>query len=91
VLLGAQTEDRERALALGMVDELTEPDELLPRAVALADRSPKSHRLVRVPLRRPANPAIKATAGADAAVLAGWTSDHPRLRIEAALVALARR
>jgi enoyl-CoA hydratase len=36
VLLGAETEDRERARALGIVDELTEPGELLPRAVALA-------------------------------------------------------
>jgi hypothetical protein len=28
VLLGAETEDRERARALGIVDELTEPGEL---------------------------------------------------------------
>ncbi|HEY4630418.1 MAG TPA: enoyl-CoA hydratase/isomerase family protein, partial [Blastococcus sp.] len=47
VLLGTQTEDGERALALGMVDELTEPDQLLPRAVALAAelaaRSPEAY------------------------------------------------
>jgi enoyl-CoA hydratase len=95
VLLGAQTEDRERALALGMVDELTEPGELLPRAVALAtelaSRSPKSYRLAKVALHRPANAAIEATAGGDEAVLSGWTSDDTRLRIEAALAALARR
>jgi enoyl-CoA hydratase len=34
VLLRAQTADRERALALGMVDELTEPGELLARGLA---------------------------------------------------------
>jgi enoyl-CoA hydratase len=95
VLLGAQTADRERALALGMVDELTEPGELLPRALALATelaaRSPESYRLAKTQLHRPANAAIEATAGGDAAVLAGWTSDGTRRRIEAALAALARR
>jgi enoyl-CoA hydratase len=95
VLLGTQTEDRKRALALGMVDELTEPDELLPRAVALAaelaTRPPEAYRLAKVQLHRPANAAIEANAGDDAAVLAGWASDDTRLRIEAALAALARR
>ena len=95
VLLGAETADRERALALGMVDELTEPGELVPRALALATelaaRSPESYRLAKVQLHRPANAAIEATAGGDAAVLAGWTSDDTRRRIEAALAALARR
>jgi enoyl-CoA hydratase len=95
VLLGAQTETRERALALGMVGELTEPGELLPRALALATelaaRSPESYRLAKVQLHRQANAAIEATAGGDAAVLAGWASDDTRLRIEAALAALSRR
>ncbi|MGY1731731.1 enoyl-CoA hydratase/isomerase family protein [Geodermatophilus sp. SYSU D01045] len=95
VLLGAQATDRERALALGMVDELAEPGDLLPRAVALAGelaaRSPESYRLAKVALHRPANAAIEATAGDDAAVLAGWTADDTRRRIEAALAALARR
>ena len=95
VLLGTQIEDGERALALGMVDELTEPDELLPRAVALATelaaRPPEAYRMAKVQLHRPANTAIEANAGDDAAVLAGWASDDTRLRIEAALAALARR
>jgi enoyl-CoA hydratase/carnithine racemase len=95
VLLGARTVDRERALALGMVDELTEPGELLPRAVALAEelaaRSPESYRMAKVQLHRPANAAIEATEGGDAAVLAGWTSEDTRLRIETALAALKRR
>jgi enoyl-CoA hydratase len=95
VLLGGQVEDREHALALGMVDEITEPGELMPRAVALAAElaapSPESYRLAKVQLHRQANAAIEATAGGDAAVLAGWASDDTRLRIEAALAALSRR
>jgi enoyl-CoA hydratase len=95
VLLGTRIVDREQALASGMVDELTEPGELVPRAVALAAelaaRSPESYRLAKVALHRPANAAIEATARGDAAVLAGWVSDDTRLRIEAALAALNRR
>ena len=95
VLLGGQIEDREHALALGMVDELTEPGDLVPRAVALAAelaaRSPESYRLAKVQLHRQANAVIEASAGDDAAVLAGWTSDDTRLRIETALAALKAR
>jgi enoyl-CoA hydratase len=94
VLLGAGTTDRERALALGMVDELTEPGDLLPRATALAAglaaRSPESYRLAKVQLHRAADDAIEATSGGDAAVLAGWTSEDTRRRIDAALAALSR-
>jgi enoyl-CoA hydratase len=78
-----------------MVDELTEPGELLPRAAALATelaaRSPESYRLAKVQLHRPADAAIEMAADGDAAVLSGWTSDDTRRRIEAALAALARR
>jgi enoyl-CoA hydratase len=96
VLLGAETVGRDRALALGMVDELAEPDELLPRAVALATelaaRSPEAYRLAKTQLHRPADEAIEATTPEDdAAVLAGWTSEDTRRRIEAALEALTRR
>jgi enoyl-CoA hydratase len=94
VLLGASTGDREWALTLGMIDEVTDSAELLPRAIALATelgaRSPESYRLAKVQLHRCANAAIEATAGSDAAVLAGWTSDNTRSRIEAALAALTR-
>jgi enoyl-CoA hydratase len=95
VVLGTRTEGRERALALGMVDELIEPDELLPRAVALAGelaaRPSEAYRLAKDQIHRPAIAAIEANAGDDAAVLAGWTSDDTRLRIEATLAALVRR
>ena len=95
VLLSGRTEDREGAMSLGMVDELTEPGELLRRAVELAAelavRSPESYRLTKVQLHHAADAAIEATAGGDAAVLAGWTSADTRMRIETALAALARR
>jgi enoyl-CoA hydratase len=95
VLLGARTEDRERALALGMVHQLTEPGELLERSITLATelaaRSPESYRLAKVQLHRAADAAMEATADGDAAVLAGWTSDDIRRRIETALATLARR
>ena len=95
VLLGAELVDRERALALGIVYELVEPAELLPRAVTLAaelaGRSPEAHRLAKVQLHRPANAAMEAAAGADAAVLAGWTAPDTRERIAPALAALSRR
>jgi enoyl-CoA hydratase len=95
VVLGAESVDPERALALGMVDELTDPGELLPRALALATelaaRSPESYRLAKMQLHRAANAAMDGTPGDDAAVLAGWTSDDTLRRIEAALAALARR
>jgi enoyl-CoA hydratase len=94
VLLGGHTESREGALALGLVDELTDPGELLPRAITLATelaaRSPGSYRLAKIQLHRAANEAITATAPGDAAVLAGWTADDTRRRIEAALTALSR-
>jgi enoyl-CoA hydratase len=47
--------------------------------------------MAKAQLHRPANAAIEATAEGDEAVLAGWTSDDTRLRIEAALAALTRR
>ena len=95
-VLRAETVGPEQALALGMVDEVVPADELLPRALALAAelaaRSPVSYRLAKARLHRPADEAIAATtAEDDAAVLAGWTSDDTRRRIEAALEALTRR
>ncbi len=95
-VLRAETVGPEQALALGMVDEVVPADELVPRALDLATelaaRSPESYRLAKVRLHRPADEAIAATtAEDDAAVLAGWTSDDTRRRIEAALEALTRR
>ncbi|SFN87458.1 enoyl-CoA hydratase [Geodermatophilus obscurus] len=99
VVLGAEAVEPEQALALGMADELPGPADLLPRALALAGeaaaRSPEAYRMAKAALHRPADAAIDATidatAGGDAAVLAGWTSDDTRRRIEAALASLSRR
>jgi enoyl-CoA hydratase len=95
-VLRAETVGPDQALALGMVHEVADPEEILPRAVALAAelaaRSPEAYRLAKARLHRPAVEAIEATtAEDDAAVLAGWTSDDTRRRIEAALDALTRR
>jgi enoyl-CoA hydratase len=95
-VLRAETVGPDQALALGMVDEVTTAEELLPRAMDLATelaaRSPEAYRLAKARLHRPANAAIEAsTAEDDAAVLAGWTSEDTRRRIEGALESLARR
>jgi enoyl-CoA hydratase len=96
VLLGAETVGAEQALALGLVDEVTAPDDILPRALGLAaelaSRSPESYRMAKERLHRPAVAAIEAAGqDEDAAVLAGWTSDDTRGRIEEALRALTAR
>ena len=95
-VLRAETVGPEQALARGMVQEVVDAAELLPRALDLATelaaRSPEAYRLAKAQLHGPANAAIEATAAEnDAAVLAGWTSDDTRRRIEAALEALTRR
>jgi len=96
VLLGADTVTADQALALGLVDEVAGPDELLPRALGLAaelaSRSPEAYRMAKEQLHRPTVEAIEATTDDEhAAVLAGWTSDGTRDRIEAALQALTAR
>jgi enoyl-CoA hydratase len=96
VVLRAETVGPEQAVALGMVHEVVDGGGLLPRALdlaaELAARSPEAYRLAKTQLHGPANAAIEATtADEDAAVLAGWTSDDTRRRIEAALDALTRR
>ena len=95
-VLRAETVGPEQALALGMVHEVTGAEELLPRALALAAelaaRSPEAYRLAKAQLHGPANGAIEATtAEEDGAVLAGWTAEDTRRRIEAALAELTRR
>jgi enoyl-CoA hydratase len=94
-VLRAETVGPEQALALGMVHEVPAADELLPRALDLATelaaRSPEAYRLAKKRLHRPALEAIGAADDGDAAVLAGWTSEDTRRRIEAALEALTRR
>jgi enoyl-CoA hydratase len=94
-VLGAEVVDRDRALTLGVVDELCDPDALLPRAVALAgefgSRPADVYASAKERLHRPAVAAMAAAAADDDAVLAGWTSDAAGQRISAALAALSRR
>ncbi len=95
-VLRAETVGPDEAVRLGMVHEVVDAAELLPRAVALAGelaaRSPEAYRLAKAQLHRPALAAIEATtAEDDAALLAGWTAEETRRRIEAALDALTRR
>jgi enoyl-CoA hydratase len=96
VVLRAETHDPEQALALGLVDEVVAPDELLPRATRLAQdlaaRAPEAYAMAKRRLHGPAGHAIASAAAEETdAVLAGWTSDATRSRLEATLAALARR
>ncbi len=95
-VLRAETVGPEQALALGWVDDVVEPDELIPRAMALARdlaaQAPDAYRMAKERLHRPAVELIEsARPDEDAAVLAGWTSEETRQRIEEALAALSRR
>jgi enoyl-CoA hydratase len=95
-VLRAETFDPGQALALGLVDEVVAPDELLPRAHALAQdlaaRAPEAYAMAKERLHRPALEAIAAASDDEsAAVLAGWTSEATRSRIEATLAALSGR
>jgi enoyl-CoA hydratase len=95
-VLRAETVGPDEAMGLGMVHEVVDAADLVPRAVALATelaaRSPEAYRLAKARLHGHANAAIEATtAEDDAAVLAGWTAEDTRRRIEAALAALTRR
>jgi enoyl-CoA hydratase len=95
VVLQAEVVDRDRALALHLVDEVTWSDELLPDALALAreldSRPADVYAATKERLHRPAVAAMEATAADDEAVLAGWTSEQARQSIEAALAALTAR
>jgi enoyl-CoA hydratase len=95
VVLRAEVVDRDRAVALHLVDELCWPDDLLGQAVGVATRlaavPTEVYASTKERLHRPAVAAMQAAAGDDAAVLAGWTSDAARRSIEAALAALSAR
>lgn len=94
VVLQAEVVDRDRALSLHLVDEVTWPDELLPQALTLAreldSRPADVYASAKERLHRPAVAAMEAAADDDA-VLAGWTSAAARERIEATLHQLAAR
>ncbi len=85
--LQAETIDAAAAAALGWVDVVVGPDDLVPRAVAVArelgQRSPAAYAMTKQQLHRPARAAIEAGADTDALVRASWMSDETRDRIAA--------
>lgn len=93
--LQAQTVDVATAAALGWVDEVVTPGELLPRAIALACElsgfAPAAFAITKEQLHRPARTAIDAGGETDAVVRAGWMSEQTHARIKAFLDDLARR
>jgi len=83
VLLGAPTWDADTALARGFVNELAEPEALLPRAEALAAElaamPATSYRLTKERLRRPVRDAVASARGADDSLThAAWDSTEVR-------------
>ena len=89
--LGADTVDRDEALRLGVIDEITEPAVLLGRAVALASQlgsyPAAVYAATKCDLQRPVLEAINA--GGDAAVTAAWSSPETRQLLTDQLAALA--
>jgi enoyl-CoA hydratase len=92
--LQADTVDMHTALARGWIDEIVMPEDLLPRATALAralgQHSPTAYAATKEQLHRPARRAIDAGAEVDARMRAIWMSDETRARIVAFLDALKR-
>ena len=92
----AETVPGARALELGLVDELADPDAVVARAVevatALAAISPRSFELVKRELRAPFWDALESRSGHfDAEVDAAWKSDAALQSITAYVEALRVR
>jgi enoyl-CoA hydratase len=85
--LGAGTIDVSAAAALGWIDEVVMPDELLPRATAFArelgEYAPAAYAMTKAQLHRPARIAIDAGADTDDVVRASWMSEESHARIKA--------
>lgn len=89
----AESYDGEGALARRLVDELTDPDQVLVRSIELAQRLARipaaTFRHTKAALRRDALAAIeRSAAAADAEVVAIWGSDEMRARIDEFLVGM---
>ena len=93
-MLRAENIDAPTALARGWVDEVVAPDELLPRAIAMAralgQNSPFAYAATKSQLHGPARAAIDAGGDIDPLVRTGWLSDETFARIEAFLRGLDR-
>src|SRR3954453_9637705 len=90
--LGAGTVDASTAAALGWVDEVVTPEELLPRATALArelaEYAPAAYAMTKRQLHRPARDAIDAGTETDVTVRAGWMSQETHARMAAYMKSL---
>ncbi|HEX2295023.1 MAG TPA: enoyl-CoA hydratase/isomerase family protein [Actinomycetota bacterium] len=97
VVFLARTYPPEEARALGFVAEVVPPDEVLDRALAVAERlgrvPPATYELIKRAVRRPVLERVEAWGpGHDAAATAGWQSDEVRSAIRAFLArTIARR
>jgi enoyl-CoA hydratase len=90
--LGAGTVDVSTAAALGWVDEVVTPEELLPRATALArelaEYAPAAYAMTKRQLHLPARDAIDAGTETDMTVRAGWMSQETHARMAAYMKSL---
>jgi enoyl-CoA hydratase len=90
--LGAGTVDVSTAAALGWVDEVVTPEELLPRATALARElaayAPAAYAMTKRQLHLPARDAIDAGTETDMTVRAGWMSQETHARMAAYMKSL---
>jgi enoyl-CoA hydratase len=83
------------ALSKGLIDEVTEPSELLPRAFAMATElaavPPVTFGLMKRALRKPAvEAATREAAATDEEIKAAWRSEEVHDTIRALLASLAR-
>ena len=89
VIYFGRSYDPEGALARGLIDEIVEPDQLMERALATAERlaaiPAASFRLMKEALRRPVVERVMASDAADQAAREAWGSDEVRAAIRAFL------
>lgn len=82
VIYFGRSYDPNGALARGIIDEIVEADQLLPRALETAERLAAipavSFRLMKEALRRPVVERVKASEAADQAAREAWGSEEVR-------------
>lgn len=96
LVLGADLIDAERALGIGLVDEVCSAEQLLDRAVDVARRLAavpiQSYALAKRQLHAPAERAIaRRTGSEDTEMARHWCSEEGRAAIGAFLAGLSRR
>lgn len=78
LVMTGRTYNPEQSLAMGLVDELVEPDKLLDRAIEVANELgaflPEAYRVTKVQVRRPMLEAARRESVHDAAAVDHWCS-----------------